>query len=58
MKSPLIVLVIATLLLFLLAACGRDTDPEAGMLTGKISIGPICPVEPCGEPTAARYESP
>ena len=55
MKSPLIVLLIAILFLFLLAACGRDTDPEAGMLTGKISIGPICPVEPCGEPASDIY---
>ncbi|MDA1036611.1 MAG: hypothetical protein O3B65_07005 [Chloroflexi bacterium] len=43
--------------LVLLAACGGGGDggDEKGILTGKITIGPECPVEPCDMSVGAIY---
>jgi hypothetical protein len=31
--------------------------PEVGTLTGRVRIGPLCPVEPCPQPTPDVYSS-
>lgn len=47
---------------FSIAACNKHTDRETGILTGTISIGPLCPVEtdppdPGCLPTAETYKA-
>lgn len=51
-------LVLAGMMLIALAACSSDSTPGptptpqgTGALRGTISIGPLCPVEPCDDAT-------
>ena len=59
LQRSTIVGVIAISLLTLLAACGGGSSggnsSEQGVLSGKITIGPACPAEPCGGPPGAIY---
>ena len=45
--------------LVVLSACQSDdgVDERQGTLTGNISIGPLCPVEPCAGPVTDVYSS-
>lgn len=59
MKRLIIVGIIAISLLTLVAACGggdpKGNSSEQGTLSGKLTIGPACAVEPCGGPPGAIY---
>jgi hypothetical protein len=48
-----------SLIVVLLAACGDSGAPAEGFgtIAGKVSIGPLCPVEPCPGPTPDVYSS-
>ncbi len=57
MKLSFVIPVLTISLLTLLAACGGGAQgggtPDNGTLSGIIKIGPVCPVEPCGQPAIA-----
>lgn len=55
MRNTAFVIIVAISSLFLLAACGQKADQEPGTLVGKITIGPVCPVEPCDQPASSVY---
>lgn len=46
---PALVLTTLTVALVLYSGCLQANSP-AGTLTGNVSIGPLCPVEPCSVP--------
>jgi hypothetical protein len=52
--ASLIVILVVTLLAFAFVMFGgglpAETGNKTGTLTGKVSIGPLCPVEPCTVP--------
>jgi hypothetical protein len=39
---------IALICMTLIVGCGRNEPP--GILSGRVTIGPLCPVEPCNVP--------
>ena len=39
-------IIISLFALFLVTGCGK-INPDPGTLTGNVTIGPLCPVEPC-----------
>ncbi len=56
----LIIIVFGTLLSFACENGINNTSAETGILEGKITIGPLCPVEPCNltqEQIAAIFEA-
>jgi len=53
--TPLIIIIlVVTIIAFAIAMFGgglpAETGDGSGTLTGKVSIGPLCPVEPCTVP--------
>ena len=53
--APLIIIIlVVTIIAFAIAMFGgglpAETGDGSGTLTGKVSIGPLCPVEPCTVP--------
>ena len=59
MNRPIIAIFIAIIMPLLLAACGAESNggkpSSEGTLTGTISIGPVCPVEPCDQSAGSIY---
>ena len=59
MNRPIIAFFIAIIMPLLLAACGAESNggkpSSEGTLTGTISIGPVCPVEPCDQSAGSIY---
>ncbi len=58
--SILIIVIFGTLLSFACENGINDTTAETGILEGKVTIGPLCPIEPCNltpEQIAAIYEA-
>ena len=61
---PTLATALALACIALLAACGGDPTPTPeppdkaeGILTGRVTIGPLCPVEPCANPAPDVYSS-
>ena len=55
-----IIIIFGTLLSFACENGINDTTAETGILEGKVTIGPLCPIEPCNltpEQIAAIYEA-
>jgi hypothetical protein len=50
----IIIIVVITIIAFVIVMFGgglpAETGNKTGILTGKVSIGPLCPVEPCTVP--------
>ncbi len=49
--------ILTGVMLIILSACSSNSTPEptptpegTGVLSGTVSIGPLCPVEPCSDP--------
>ena len=56
-----ITVALATLFALGTVACESGNSPTAttapqGTLTGQISVGPLCPVEPCDTPVVSPYD--
>ena len=52
--APIIIILVVTIIAFAIVMFGgglpAETGNKTGTLTGKVSIGPLCPVEPCTIP--------
>jgi len=58
--SILIIIIFGTILSFACENSTNNTTLKTGILEGKVTIGPLCPVEPCNltpEQIAAIYEA-
>ena len=50
-SHPIVVIVVIALTVAMVPNVGcLEVDSPAGTLTGNVSIGPLCPVEPCSVP--------
>ena len=54
MKIYKIIAFIGLSIIFLIACAGETVAPATGSLDIKVTIGPLCPVEPCNK-TAAEF---
>ena len=58
--SILIIIIFGTILSFACENATNNTTLKTGILEGKVTIGPLCPIEPCNltpEQIAAIYEA-
>lgn len=55
--SRLIVPVAVVLILAAGAACFVSKPEAQGIISGKVTVGPLCPVEPCPSPQPNPYSS-
>jgi len=58
--SILIIIIFGTILSFACENSTNNTTLKTGILEGKVTIGPLCPIEPCNltpEQIAAIYEA-
>lgn len=56
MKTYKVIGFIGLLTLFLMACASEVVSPDTGSLEVKVTIGPLCPVEPCNK-TAAELKT-